>query len=145
MIDIKIEGKSLVAEKLIEIVTPSKVINFYDKVLFFGLNERDQVVLVYCLENNEDEKICYFLEILTDAKGIKDFVSRKITYLDMLKNAEHIFYSIRSNYPMELTKIYAISLKDIPEKYRPSEDSFCPKLTNKNYWHCDIKKDGEWL
>ena len=99
----------------------------YDEepILFSGLNRYNTRVIASSVDKDTRNKKEIFFYTLIDEVSYTDFVKGKVSYRDILSKSESIFL-LQSSFNNESRSVYLISFHDIPEKYIPLEDSYCP-------------------
>jgi hypothetical protein len=101
----------------------------YDQepILFSGYNRYGNRIIASSVETDVKKKTDFFFHVLVDDKTYADFFLRKITYKNILK-AVGSFFLIKSDFGNPNLDIYIVSISDIPEKYIPLDDSYCPEF-----------------
>lgn len=106
-----------------------KVLHFDEEpILFTGYNRLENILLCSVIDDNCGTKIKQFLEVIIDKNTLNDFLTKKITYLNILEKSCKIFV-VNKSFDNKIYKSYYINFEDIPKEYLPSKDSFCPELS----------------
>ena len=117
--------------ELIEISSSYKVLHYDDfPILFLGVNKFGSKILGSHLEDDDDEKKIWTIHSLLTNKEYYDFINRKKSYREILNETSTKFL-VEKNYPNKTLKSYLLTFENIPEEYRPLENSFCPIFKRK--------------
>lgn len=96
-----------------------------EPILYVGKNKYGGYVLGSAIDEDIVRKIEWNFRTLISAKCYLDFINKKISYLEILKNSSDIFM-LEKAFDKSFTNTFSVSFKDIPEDYLPSDDSYCP-------------------
>jgi hypothetical protein len=91
-------------------------------ILFTGRNESKERIIGSSVERSGE--IESYLHSVVDEATYNDFINRRISYPQVLRQAQKLFLLHWSG--GETPAAYLITFDDIPEGYVPSEAAFCP-------------------
>lgn len=114
--------KALIVEKYHEL-------HFDDfPILFFGKNEENCYLLgSFIHEDDEIENTLKFFHVLVGNVVFLDFLHKKISYLELLKKAQNIFY-VHKDYRGNVQNIAEVKYDEIPVDILPLDWAFCPEI-----------------
>ena len=124
----KIDDKYKTATKRFEITNSSYVLLYADKepFLFGGKNNDGEFIMASIMEEDDDFTL-RFMYLITTEKEYGDLIDRKITYRQVVENAQAVFIL-----DTDVNKVNAISwevpLPEIPEDCLPTKDTYLPKI-----------------
>lgn len=138
-----IPNNDTIKTDIISIVDNYKVLH-YDElpILYIGTNKFGNKIIGSLLEEDDDNKYFYKLHTILSNKEYFDFVSKKISYLDLLRNSKSICLVIET-YSFEVVKAYDYEFNKIPKDYLPLENSFCPSINSNNSLSYSISLKGK--
>jgi hypothetical protein len=94
-------------------------------ILYTGTNKYGNRILGSIVLEDDDSQYLRYLHILLTDDLYYQFIYRKISLLQILRNVEH-FFVVDFRYDGTEADHSLMSLEDIPPKYRPLENSYCP-------------------
>ena len=111
----------------VRIISDYKELHFDDvPILYTGKNEENEIIIGSYLDEDDDNKVIYELHTILTKEILDNFMSKKITYLDILKSSDSIHLVEKRFSDSEIQKIYKISFDSINSGYLPTKDSYCP-------------------
>lgn len=118
----------------------------YDEepILYVGKNKYGGYVLGSSIDENFRKNIEWHFHTLITPETYRDFINKKITYLEILKNSNDLFV-LEKSFDNSQVEIYPINLNEIPEDYLPTPDSFCPDpyLYIEKHFSYNVQFDGQ--
>jgi hypothetical protein len=111
------------------LITENKIIFHYDQrpILFAGTNELGNKIVGSLIFEDNDKGIYRHLHNIVTDKMYFDFISRKITYLELIKNCqENYIVDIDAN--KNPINTYLVPFSVIPHKSLPKETLLCPNV-----------------
>lgn len=121
--------RNIIETDLPVIVSNYKVLLFDEMpILFAGTNLYGNRILASIIDEDFTNKVTRFLYSIVDEKNYINFISGKITYFEILNIVKNKFF-VDETFAGDIF-VFPISYDDIPVKYLPSEDSFCPEAEN---------------
>lgn len=96
-------------------------------ILFTGYNKYGDRVIASSVELDMEVKKERFFHVIITTEMYNDFIHRKITYLQILREAASIFV-IDESFNKTSIETYMINTNEIPTEYLPSENSYCPEI-----------------
>ncbi len=94
-------------------------------ILYAGTNAYGNKIIGSFLDDDPEKMKIYSLHSIVTNKVYTEFINSSITYLDLLK-VSHI-YLFEQDYNNTCTKAYRIDFQSLPQKYHPTEFSYCPE------------------
>jgi len=123
-----------VDENFLLISKDYKILHYDEEpILFTGLTSYSYRVLASLVEEDQDANndwFARFFYVIIEAQIYADFLNRKITYLEILKNSESVFV-IDNHYKTNSFFAQKAAFSDIPESYWPTDESYCPISSRK--------------
>jgi hypothetical protein len=111
---------------LCDIVDNYKVLHFDEEpILFMGTNEYGNKIIGSFVEDDEKAQLVRYFHIILKDRQYNDFLHQKISYQELFRTNDEIFV-IDKDYSGATSKKYVLNFGNIPKRYLPSEDSFCP-------------------
>jgi hypothetical protein len=95
-------------------------------ILFIGTNKYSNRIIGSLIAEDYDKKFTRFLHTIIDDSTYYDFISKKITYLELIISSNNR-YIIDETFSGDKF-VFSIKFEDIPEEYLPLEDSYCPEI-----------------
>lgn len=121
---IKVKKEPVITD-MQNIVNDYQFLHFDEEpILFSGLNLNGDVIIGSSVDEDSEEKIQQYIHCLISAKQYNDFLKKKISYLDIIKNAQFLFL-INISFGARFSETYLIKYSDIPKDHLPAEDSYC--------------------
>jgi hypothetical protein len=118
----------------------------YDEepILYIGKNKYGGYVLGSSIDENFQENTEWHFHSLITSETYREFINKKITYLEILKDSNDVFI-LEKSFDNSQIDIYQIKLSEIPEDYLPTPDSFCPEpyLYVEKYFSYNVQLDGQ--
>ncbi|WP_256012661.1 hypothetical protein [Desertivirga xinjiangensis] len=108
-------------------IVDNKTILFNDgdnDILYTGTNKYGNRLLCAIMFEDDDEGFFRFMHILISDYQYKDFLNKRITLRKILEENESLFLIDRKYNGEE--RVNLISFDEIPEDFRPLNDSYCP-------------------
>lgn len=138
-----IHNNDTIKTDIISIVDNYKVLH-YDEfpILYIGNNKFGNKIIGSLLEEDDDNQCFYKLHTILSNKEYFDFISKKVSYLDLLKNSKSICLVIET-YSFKIKKAYDYKFNEIPQDYLPMENSFCPSIISNNSLSYSISLKGK--
>lgn len=94
-------------------------------ILFTGTNRYGTYIIGSSVDENYKEGVERYFHILVDKTEYLLFLTRKVTYYELLKRANPIWV-VDKYVKVGTNQIAQLSFDDIPEGYIPAEDTLCP-------------------
>jgi hypothetical protein len=115
----------------------------YDQepILFTGFNKKGNRIIASSVETNIDEHYELFFHSIIDEQQYISFITKKITYRDILIDVGLIF-TIKMPFDQSNVEVFATTFTDIPDKFIPSIDSYCPDLDFQASLEYSMKLEG---
>jgi len=118
----------------------------YDEepILYVGKNKYGSYVLGSSIDENFQENTEWHFHTLITFEAYRDFINKKITYLEILKESNDVFI-LEKSFDNSQIDIYQIKLSEIPEDYLPTLDSFCPEPYQhvEKHFSYSVQLDGQ--
>lgn len=101
----------------------------YDQepILFTGFNNKNSRIIGSAVETNYELRYEIHFHTIVAQSVYKDFINKKISYRKILSDSGFLF-AVKSSFDETSVEVYAVNFEEIPEKFLPSPDSFCPDL-----------------
>ncbi len=133
------KSKSLVKKDAALIDRDYEDLLFLDfPILFTGINGlNDRIVGSFVESQNGVES---YLHSVVDDKTYSKFISREITYPQLLEKAYHLFLLHWTG--EETPSVFLLNYNDIPESYKPDESALCPDIEVPPSFDYEAKFDG---
>ena len=93
-------------------------------VLYCGNNQNNIPVIVVIIYDDNDLRILYYFHILTDGDKFMNFLNKETTLRQIMIESSQI-YIVSKNYQGDEIDVNMIDFDDIPEDFRPTNDSYC--------------------
>ncbi len=109
----------------IPLIIDNYVVIHFDEIpiLYTGTNEYgDRIIGSIC---QETETVTRYIHTIVKNKEYSKFITKKISYRNSLKNSKRIFI-LDKNLSNQIIASYELPIEQLPDKYFPHEDSFCP-------------------
>lgn len=103
-----------------------------EPILFSGTNKYGNIILGSFVDEDDSAGFHRFFHALIDDATYSNFVHKKISYLEILKNEKTPIYVVDKKYDNSIINIFLIDFTEIPQQYIPLENSYCPQF-NKEY------------
>lgn len=143
MVEFNLDNKEMIKLDLIEIVENYKVLHFDEfPILYIGTNKFNNKIIGSHLEEDDDNQSIYTLHTILTNKQYHQFVNRKISYLNLLQNSNSITI-VKKDFSFKIQKSYDIKFSDIPDDYRPTQESYCPELVKSHSYQFCISLQGK--
>lgn len=94
-------------------------------VIYHGTNKYGTKILGVILFEDDEEEFIRYTHVLLTAKELSDFLSKTITYLEILKQAKTIFL-VDVDYNKVELDANIISFDELPKEFIPLKKSYCP-------------------
>lgn len=134
-----------ISSEITQIHSGYKVL-LYDEepILYVGKNKYGSYVLGSSIDENFQENTEWHFHTLITSETYRDFINKKTTYLEILKNSNVIFI-IEKSFDNSQIDIYQIKLSEIPEDYLPTSDSLCPEPYQhvEKHFSYSVQLDGQ--
>lgn len=112
--------------ELTAISSSFKVLHFDDfPILFLGVNKFGNKILGSHLEEDDDNKKIFTVHSILSNKDYYDFINKKKSYREVLKETSTKFL-VEKSFSGNVLASYNLEFDDIPEEYQPLENSYCP-------------------
>ena len=103
-------------------------LEFYDlPILFTGFNALESRVLGSFVGIDRAKRAETYFHAIVDEGSYIRFVNRRQNYPETLRNAYYL-YLVQWLKGSEAPLVYEITFNEIPERYRPKEEGYCPKI-----------------
>jgi hypothetical protein len=120
--------------KNINIVSAYQELHFDDyPILFIGKNAVNAAVIGSFLYENDKNNTLMFFHALVQKPLLLDFIQRKISYLDVLKQAEAI-YKVEKNYSYQIIHAEKVQFERINKAILPLPSAYCPIIGASIEW-----------
>jgi len=125
----KVSGHKAIIKDLHKIVSNRFI--FYNDgendLLYSGTNEYGNRILGSIVLEDDENEFIRFLHILISDDQYYSFINKKISLLSILKENES-FFIVDQLYNGDEKEINLVTFNELPEEYRPLENSFCPEF-----------------
>ncbi|MBS1572058.1 MAG: hypothetical protein JST62_06670, partial [Bacteroidetes bacterium] len=112
--------------ELTTISSSFKVLHFDDfPILFLGVNKFGNKILGSHLEEDDDNKTIFTIHSILSNKDYYDFINKKKSYKEILKETSTKFL-VEKSFSGKVLASYNLEFDNIPEEYQPLENSYCP-------------------
>lgn len=119
------------------------VLHFDDfPILFYGKNAYGNKIIGSHLDEDYENKKLLRLHTIVSDRVFFDFISQKITYLELLRSSTEIFL-IKESFDLRVTTAHKIDFGMIPLEYLPTNKSFCPKQSQQAGLNYQISLNGK--
>lgn len=96
-------------------------------IMFTGTNKYSNRLLCCIMFEDDDEGFLRYIHTLVSEKQYSDFINRNISFKEILDSNETVFL-VDLDYSMNELDHNLIYIKEIPQKFIPLKNSFCPKF-----------------
>lgn len=117
--------------RITKIDLPFIVNNFtilhYDEIpmLFTGTNEYGNHIVGSIMCEDEDGDILRYIHVICKAYDYAKFIKKKISYRELILTQEYAFL-IDKNFEEEILNTYYVLVSEIPDRFLPHPELFCP-------------------
>ena len=120
-------NNSRLTKSELPVITDNYTVLHFDEypILFTGTNKfGNKIIGSFCDEDDDNGSLIYFTIIVSD-KDFSSFYNKKISYRDLILNANEIFV-LEKNFNNDIIKSYFIPISEIPSDYIPLDSSYIP-------------------
>lgn len=139
----EVKGHKTIIKDLHNIVN-NKLILFNDgdnDLIYTGTNPYGNRVLCCIMFDDDDNEFLRYFHILTTEIQYTDFINKKVSLLNILKDNQS-FFVVDFNYSLNELSSNLVSIDDIPNEFLPLEDSYCPDFIYNPTFQYSISMQG---
>ena len=112
--------------ELTTISSSYKMLHFDDfPILFLGVNKFGNKILESHLEEDDESKTILTIHSILSNKEYYDFINKKKSYKEILKESSTKFL-VEKSFGGKVLSAYNLEFDNIPEEYKPLDNSYCP-------------------
>lgn len=124
--------KQILKNDQVEITDNYSVLHFDEfPILYIGTNKFGNKIIGSHLEEDDETKTIFTLHTILTNKEYHQFMNRKISYLEILKQTSALSL-VQKDFKFNIQKAFDFDFESIPTEYLPTSESFCPQLVNEH-------------